>query len=271
MIEVNNLSFGYEEELVLKQVSFQIEKGSYVTIIGHNGSGKSTLARLLVGLLEKKEGQIKIDGLELTEENLAKIRQKIGIVFQNPDNQFIGSTVQDDIAFGLENICVAQQDMDRIIEQFASKVGMQDYLLKEPHNLSGGQKQRVAIAGVLAMNPSILVFDEATSMLDPKGREDIKELMLQLHDKDKQTIISITHDIEEVLQSNYVIVMNRGEVFQTGTPDEIFQNQEALVAIDLDVPFLIKFRNLLKQHGINVTGNTEREVVEALCQFKSKI
>ena len=182
LIEVKNLDFSYNEtKKVIKNISFDIKKGDYVTIIGHNGSGKSTLARLLIGLLEAKSGSIKIDGLELNEENVYKIREKIGIVFQNPDNQFIGSTVRDDIAFGLENHMIPQGDMDDIINKYAKEVGLEEFLDKEPTALSGGQKQRVAIAGVLAMNPDIIIFDEATSMLDPRGKKDIKDIMRKLH------------------------------------------------------------------------------------------
>ena len=171
IVEVKNLDFSYDQEnLAVKGVSFSVEKGTYTTIVGHNGSGKSTVAKLISGLLEKKSGDIIIDGLELNEENLQKIRGKIGIVFQNPDNQFIGSTVRDDIAFGLENHCVAQENMDEIINTYSAKVGMTDYLNSEPTRLSGGQKQRVAIAGVLAMKPEILIFDEATSRVRMRSR-----------------------------------------------------------------------------------------------------
>jgi energy-coupling factor transport system ATP-binding protein len=182
MIEVKNLNFSYDENSeTIDNVSFSVEKGTYTTIIGQNGSGKSTIAKLIAGLLEKKSGSIMIDGLELNLENLNQIRSKIGIVFQNPDNQFIGSTVRDDIAFGLENHCVAQEDMDDIIAANAKRVKMTKYLNQEPTRLSGGQKQRVAIAGVLAMKPEILIFDEATAMLDPQGKDEIKKVIMDLH------------------------------------------------------------------------------------------
>ena len=180
VIEVKDLCFSYNNEnLVLDGVSFNIEKGSYTTIIGHNGSGKSTLAKLLAGLLEAKSGEILIDGLKVNEENISDIRRRLGIVFQNPDNQFIGSTVRDDIAFGLENRLVPHEEMDGIIDEFAKEVGLTKFLDKEPTALSGGQKQRVAIAGVMAMRKEIIIFDEATSMLDPKGKSDIKKLCFQ--------------------------------------------------------------------------------------------
>ncbi len=177
-IEVKDLSYSYDKKhYAVNGASFNIEKGSYTTIIGHNGSGKSTIAKLMLGLLEKESGTIVIDGLELTLENLGEIRNRIGIVFQNPDNQFIGSTVRDDIAFGLENHCIEQAKMNGIIEEYASKVGMSDFLESEPTKLSGGQKQRVAIASVLAMGLDIIVFDEATSMLDPTGKSEINKLI----------------------------------------------------------------------------------------------
>ena len=202
IIDVDKLTFSYDEKTdAVHEVSFSIEKGQYCTIVGHNGSGKSTVAKLLTGLLEKKSGSIVIDGLELNIENLRKIRNKIGIVFQNPDNQFIGSTVRDDIAFGLENHCVEQVEMDPIIEEFSNRVGMHDYLNSEPTRLSGGQKQRVAIAGVLAMHPDIIIFDEATSMLDPQGKDEIKKVIMDLHKERNLTILSITHDIDEVTTS----------------------------------------------------------------------
>ena len=221
-VKVNNLSYSYDgEHDAVSNVSFNIEKGSYTTIIGHNGSGKSTIAKLLVGLLEKKNGTIMIEDLELNQDNLIKIRNKIGIVFQNPDNQFIGSTVRDDIAFGLENHCVEQKDMDPIINEYAAKVNMTEFLDSEPTHLSGGQKQRVAIAGVLAMHPDIIIFDESTSMLDPQGKDEIKKFIYHLHENKELTIISITHDIEEVSSSDHVIVMNDGKVVMDGKPDDV--------------------------------------------------
>ena len=225
-IEVKNCSFSYDNEKdAVKNISFSIEEGSYTTIIGHNGSGKSTIAKLLIGLLEKRNGEIIIDGLELNEKNLDEIRSKIGIVFQNPDNQFIGATVADDIAFGLENHLVESKEMDKIIQEFAKRVNMQEYLNREPQNLSGGQKQRVAIAGVLAMNPDIIIFDESTSMLDPKGKEEINELIREINELKKMTVISITHDIEEVVHSDHVIVMEKGKVAYDGSKEELFTNE----------------------------------------------
>ncbi|MBQ7891303.1 MAG: energy-coupling factor transporter ATPase [Erysipelotrichaceae bacterium] len=268
VIELKNVSFKYDEEYVVKNVSFSIEKGSYTTIIGHNGSGKSTIAKLIMGLLEKEKGQIFVDGLELNLENLYKIREKIGIVFQNPDNQFIGSTVRDDIAFGLENHCIPHEQMDPLILKFAEKVGMLNYLDSEPTKLSGGQKQRVAIAGVLAMYFNVIIFDEATSMLDPQGKKEINELIEEIHREKNITIVSITHDIEEAVKSDYVIVMDKGKVAMEGKPEEILLREKELIQMQLDIPFTLKFKNELKKQGVNVETNLKMEgMVDALCQL----
>ncbi|MEE3486692.1 MAG: energy-coupling factor transporter ATPase [Bulleidia sp.] len=273
IVEVKNLDFSYDQEnLAVKGVSFSVEKGTYTTIVGHNGSGKSTVAKLISGLLEKKSGDIIIDGLELNEENLQKIRGKIGIVFQNPDNQFIGSTVRDDIAFGLENHCVAQEDMDGIINTYSAKVGMTDYLNSEPTRLSGGQKQRVAIAGVLAMKPEILIFDEATSMLDPQGKDEIKKVIMDIHKESGLTILSITHDIDEVTTSDYVIAMHEGQVAMTGTPQEIFRNRKKLKEIQLDLPFSLKMEEALAEKGVVLEDSiTMKGLVDQLCRLHSKM
>lgn len=270
-LEVKNLCFSYEESenetLTIDGVSLCVEKGSYTTIIGHNGSGKSTLAKLIAGLLEPKSGEIIIDGTVLNDESLNDIRAKTGIVFQNPDNQFIGSTVRDDIAFGLENHCVPQEQMDDIIHTYAEKVGMLDYLDHEPSKLSGGQKQRVAIAGVLAMKPEMILFDEATSMLDPQGKKEIKQVINDLHHESGLTIVSITHDIDEVTQSDAVIAMDHGKVAMTGTPEEIFAREKELKKIQLDIPFARKMEKELKKYGVNA-GNamTIEGLVSDLCR-----
>lgn len=271
-INVEKLSFSYDKQnTILKQLSFHIEEGSYTTIIGHNGSGKSTIAKLLIGLLEKDEGSIYIQGIELKEETLQTIRSKIGVVFQNPDNQFIGATVADDIAFGLENHQVDPSKMEDIIQNFAHKVGMKQYLQQEPTKLSGGQKQRVAIAGVLAMTPSILIFDEATSMLDPKGKEEIKRLIKEIHQLHNITILSITHDMEEVAQSDHVIVLKQGSIVMEGKPEDIFLNDQQLKDLQLDIPFQWKLKQELEKQGIALSnGLTIEEVVDELCQLRLK-
>lgn len=272
IIDVDKLTFSYDEKTdAVHEVSFSIEKGQYCTIVGHNGSGKSTVAKLLTGLLEKKSGSIVIDGLELNIENLRKIRNKIGIVFQNPDNQFIGSTVRDDIAFGLENHCVEQVEMDPIIEEFSNRVGMHDYLNSEPTRLSGGQKQRVAIAGVLAMHPDIIIFDEATSMLDPQGKDEIKKVIMDLHKERNLTILSITHDIDEVTTSDYVLVMDDGQIILKGTPEEVFKKEEKLKETQFDLPYSMKLAKELDKLGVHIKDRMTTEgMVDELCQLHLK-
>lgn len=272
IIDVDKLTFSYDEKTdAVHEVSFSIEKGQYCTIVGHNGSGKSTVAKLLTGLLEKKSGSIVIDSLELNIENLRKIRNKIGIVFQNPDNQFIGSTVRDDIAFGLENHCVEQVEMDPIIEEFSNRVGMHDYLNSEPTRLSGGQKQRVAIAGVLAMHPDIIIFDEATSMLDPQGKDEIKKVIMDLHKERNLTILSITHDIDEVTTSDYVLVMDDGQIILKGTPEEVFKKEEKLKETQFDLPYSMKLAKELDKLGVHIKDRMTMEgMVDELCQLHLK-
>lgn len=271
-IEVSNLSFSYTEEgNTIQDVSFSIPKGSYTTIIGHNGSGKSTIAKLIIGLLKAQSGTIRILGTELTPETVYDLRSHVGIVFQNPDNQFIGSTVADDIAFGLENHCVPQEDMQALIEKSAASVGMSDFLQAEPTLLSGGQKQRVAIAGILAMTPDIIIFDESTSMLDPQGKASINAQIKRLHDEKNITILSITHDMEEVAQSQHVIVLNHGVVEMEGTPKEVFAQEAMLKKMQLDIPFALKFSKAMQKEGFSsIHALTLDEVVNQLCQLKSK-
>lgn len=272
-IKATNLTFSYDEQKnAVDGVSFVIEEGSYTTIIGHNGSGKSTIAKLLIGLLEKNDGHIYIDNLELNEDTLYEIRDKVGIVFQNPDNQFIGATVADDIAFGLENHQVESGKMEEIIQRFSQKVNMQKFLQSEPTKLSGGQKQRVAIAGVLAMSPSIIIFDEATSMLDPQGKAEINQLIQEIHEEMNVTIISITHDIEEVAHSDYVIVLDQGKKVLEGKPEQVLMQEQLLIDLKLDIPFALKFKHALEKENILIEACTTMEkVVDAICQLRSKM
>lgn len=267
-IEVSHVKFGYSKnQTIFSDLNLEVNVGEYVCIIGHNGSGKSTLAKILIGLNEIRDGEIKIFDQVLNEENLPSIRNEVGIIFQNPDNQFIGATVRDDIAFGLENHCVKHEDMEDIILEFAKKVNMVEFLDKEPGNLSGGQKQRVAIAGVLAMKPKLLIMDESTSMLDPKGKREIRELTSSLRKEDPNlTIVSITHDIEEALQSDRVIVINQGEVTLNGKPEEVFQDKEKLREIKLDIPFSYKLNEVLNKNGIKVSSLDFEGLVDELCQ-----
>lgn len=268
-LEIKNLSFGYDDStIVVDHISFSVAEGKFVSIIGHNGSGKSTLAKLIIGLLNKKEGNILVFGEELTQKTVNNIRKRIGIVFQNPDNQFISSTVEDDIAFGLENNQVSREEMVKLVNEYAQKVGMEQYLDKEPSNLSGGQKQRVAIAGVLAMTPDIVIFDEATSMLDPKGKGDIRDLIVKMRIANPEmTVLSITHDIEEAFLSDEVIVMNEGKLILKGTPEEVFASSEVLKEVSLSEPFFIKIKEKLVKVGYKVENCANfDDLVEYLCQ-----
>ena len=266
IIEVNHLSYKYNEtDVAINDVSFSIDAGKYVAIIGHNGSGKSTFAKLLMGLLEPNENSIKEFSITLDKKSVHQLRSRMGIVFQNPDNQFVGATVRDDLAFGLENRCIKREDMDAIINEYAEKVNMVEFLDKEPENLSGGQKQRVAIAGVLSMNPEIVIFDEATAMLDPKGKREIRETILKMkRENPNMTILSITHDIEEAYQADEVIAFNDGKVVFQGKPEEVLKDEKQLQDIGLDIPFVVSLRNKLEARGIKVDGKTVEEVVEQL-------
>ncbi len=274
-VRLEHLSYSYknddninEEDLTINDVNFDIYEGEYVALIGHNGSGKSTLAKLIIGLYVQLKGQIYIFDQEMNDYNVYELRRNLGIIFQNPDNQFIGSTVRDDIAFGLENDCIDTDTMKVLVDEFAEKVGMKEYLDKEPSNLSGGQKQRVAIAGALARKPKILIMDEATAMLDPKGRRDIRNLIKKMKDENPGlTIISITHDIDEAYQADKVIVLNKGKVFLSGTPEEVFEQSDKLLSIKLDIPFFHKLNKELKKEGINIDGvGTLEGLVQKLCR-----
>lgn len=269
-LNIKDLSFRYDSKsVVFSNLSLSLEEGEYVSIIGHNGSGKSTLAKLIIGLIEPQKGSISIFGEELDcrKENFYDLKKKVGIVFQNPDNQFIGTTVQDDIAFGLENHCVPHEEMDALINEYASEVGMIDYLDKEPSSLSGGQKQRVAIAGVLAMKPDIIIMDESTAMLDPKGKREIRELTSKIRKiNPKLTILSITHDIEEAFASDRVIVLNKGEIVYNDIPSNVFSHKEELKNMNLDIPFIYRMKEELNKVGIELTTNTEEGMVNELCQ-----
>lgn len=268
-IEVKNLKFSYNSnESTIDGLSFSIDAGKYVSILGHNGSGKSTLAKLLMGLLTPGSGEIYIDGELLNASSSGKLRQKMALVFQNPDNQFIGATVEDDVAFGLENRQVDQSKMHDIIFKYLKLVGMEEFYDKEPSNLSGGQKQRVAIAGALALNPEILILDEATAMLDPKGKKDINDIILSLRKENPNlTIISITHDVNEALFSDEIILISSGKVSKCGTPDEIFSDEQTINEHMLIYPFIYKFRKELIALGYNAENcKTMEELVELICR-----
>lgn len=260
-IEVNKLSFSYNQKrMILNEVDLHVNKGEWIAILGHNGSGKSTLAKTLVGLLEPTSGEVKIDGIQLTEESHMDLRKRIGIVFQNPDNQFVGVTVYDDIAFGMENLCFSPETMKKNIAFYAEKVGMSNYLDKEPSQLSGGQKQRVAIAGILAMQTEIIIFDEATSMLDPYAREDLMNYIKELH-KEGLTIIMITHEIEEALLADRLFVLKNGAVFQDGIASNLMRDPQVFQDAYLELPMALQIANELGDSDL------EKDMGEFLWQY----
>lgn len=269
VVEFEDIYFSYTKDTkILKGINFQIFDNEYVCIIGHNGSGKSTISKILAGLLKPQSGSIKLFGEEITAKNVKHLRNNIGIVFQNPDNQFVGLTVEDDIAFGLENRKVPTNEMGKIIELAAKSIGVSNLLNKEPTELSGGQKQKVAIAGILAINPKVIIFDESTSMLDPKAKNELKELIVDLRDKINKTIISITHDMEEVINADKVIIINGGNVHCIGSPSEVFLQDNNLASLNLDFPFTLKLSTKLKEKGINVEPTLYKE--NFIKQWKSK-
>ena len=227
MIKVKNLKFKYQgsDKLALDDVSVEIPRGSYVAILGHNGSGKSTFSKLISALYKPTSGQIYIDGIMIKKTSLREIRNKIGVIFQNPDNQFIGSTVEDDLAFGLENSNMNRDEMKKIIHELIKKVDMEEFLEREPNTLSGGQKQRVAIASVLALNPEIIIFDEATSMLDPKGKHDVLNIISEIKKTRTKTLISITHDMDEAIMADYCLIFSKGKIIAFGDPKDILNNK----------------------------------------------
>ena len=271
IIDVKNLSFRYKESQEyydVKDITFHVKRGEWLSIVGHNGSGKSTTVRLIDGLLETESGEIVIDGQRLTEENVWNIRRQIGMVFQNPDNQFVGATVEDDVAFGLENQGLSRQEMKKRVEEALDLVGMLDFKKREPARLSGGQKQRVAIAGVVALRPAILILDEATSMLDPEGRRELIETVKGIRKDYDMTVISITHDLEEVAMSDRVLVLKKGEIESTSSPRELFSRND-LDQIGLDDPFANQLKHSLSQNGYDLPGNylTESELEDKLWEL----
>ena len=269
-IFLKDLSFSYIENgpLNIKEITLDIKRGQSVAIIGHNGSGKSTLAKLIDGILVQKSGDIFIFGVKMTDDNVLLLRRDIALVFQNPDSQFIGATVRDDIAFGLENECVDPKAMPQMIEECAKKVGMEEYLDREPCNLSGGQKQRVAIAGAIARKSSILILDEASAMLDPKGKSELRALIKKTREENPDlTVLNITHELEDASVSDRVIVLNAGKVVLDGTPFEVFSHVEELKGMRLDIPFVQKLKQSLSVRGISFAEiNSDEDLLNALCQ-----
>lgn len=268
VISINNVSFRYQgqESYALKDVSFDVSEGEWLAVVGHNGSGKSTLAKILNALHFPESGNVTVQDTSLSEETIWDIRRLVGMVFQNPDNQFVGSTVQDDVAFGLENNGIPHDEMIKRVKDSLERVHMADFLDQEPHHLSGGQKQRVAIAGVIALRPKVIILDEATSMLDPLGREEVLRTVREIKNEQGLTVISITHDLEEAAKADRIVVMNKGQVFTEGSPEDIFKLEEELIKLGLDIPFQIKMANALKDKGLGISKSylTDEELVNEL-------
>ena len=271
IIEVKDLSFRYKEDqgyYDVNRITFHVKCGEWLSIVGHNGSGKSTTIRLIDGLLEAESGEIWIDGQLLSSENVWDLRRQIGMVFQNPDNQFVGATVEDDVAFGLENQGLPREEMKKRVAESLELVGMLDFKKREPARLSGGQKQRVAIAGVVALRPAILILDEATSMLDPEGRRELIQTVQEIRKDYQMTVVSITHDLEEVAMSDRVLVMKKGQVESTSSPRELFSRDD-LDQIGLDEPFTNQLRESLRETGYQLPDGylTEGELEDKLWEL----
>ena len=268
ILSLKNITFTYTPEEAnsknaVEDVSFSVYEGEWIAIVGHNGSGKSTLARIINGLLFPQQGAVNVLAQPMNEDNLWDIRSQMGMVFQNPDNQFVGATVQDDVAFALENNGVPYEDMVARVHTALAQVKMDQFLDHEPQHLSGGQKQRVAIAGALALRPRILILDEATSMLDPQGRAEVLATVRKLREETGLTVLSITHDLEEAMMADRLLFMNGGKKFAEGTPQQIFDLGDELVKLGLDLPFPIKMAKLLQAQGVSLQGGymTEEELV----------
>lgn len=272
LIELEQVTYRYpeQEQPALRNVSLSIHSQEWVAIVGHNGSGKSTLTKLFNGLLLPEEGTVTVNETfsSAVQEQLWEMRRAIGIVFQNPDNQFVGTTVRDDVAFALENWGVPREEMVRRIDDSLARVGLTDFVDREPHQLSGGQKQRVAIASALAMRPDVLVLDEATSMLDPIARTEVMSTVQELYEQHPMAVVAITHELDEVLRASRVIVMDAGQIVLEGTPQEVFAQSAFLEQIGLDVPFVVRVQEQLSARGLTYEDTIldERDLVNRLCQ-----
>ncbi len=276
IISARNVAFRYEsaqEEapFVVRQLDLSIEKGSFVSVIGHNGSGKSTLAKLCNALLAPSEGVLTVCGFDTRDGHVVwEIRSRVGMVFQNPDNQIVGTTVEEDVAFGLENLGVAPEEMRGRIDESLRAVKMESFADRQPHRLSGGQKQRVAIAGIIAMRPSVIILDEATAMLDPQGRKEVLALVRRLNREEGITILNITHFPEETVDSDRVIVMHAGAVLLDGPPSVVYREVERLQAVGLDVPLASRLRHKLAAQGVQIAPVLhQEELVDELCRLLS--
>ena len=275
LIEIQNVSYAYEDAAAkaLNNVSLTINDGEFVAVVGHNGSGKSTLAKHLNALLLPTEGKVLVDGMDTADEaDTLSIRQRVGMVFQNPDNQLVTTIVEEDVAFGPENIGVPGNEIRTRVDRALAAVGMEKYAHSAPNMLSGGQKQRIAIAGMLAMQPKVLVLDEATAMLDPKGRRDIIDLVTKLHRENGITVVMITQYMEEAIGADRVAVMSGGELILDGTPKEVFSQDELLHKHRLDVPVMQQLANRLNARGANLPKSilSVEEMAQAICQSLSK-
>ncbi len=274
-IEIRDLHFAYEGEEALSGISLSIEKGEFVAILGHNGSGKSTLAKLLTMVIDDYEtlsGSIKIDGIEIADESISdediySVRRRVGMVFQNPDNQIVATVVEEDVAFGPENLGIEREEIRRRVDEALSAVGMTEYAKHEPHRLSGGQKQRVAIAGILAMHPECVIFDESTAMLDPIGRRDVNAAMEKLN-REGITVINITHYMDEAVRASRVVVLDDGRVILDGVPSDIFKNSERLRASGLDLTQSAELAEKLSLSGIRLSGDvsTPERLADAIME-----
>jgi energy-coupling factor transport system ATP-binding protein len=272
IIELQHVAFRYEESLTkdtLDDISLAVKEGEWITLIGPNGSGKSTLIKVINGLIIPDAGEVIIDDIPLNKETLYEGRKKVGMVFQNPENQFVGSTVEDDVAFGLENLAMEREEMKVRVKDALERVEMWDLKERAPANLSGGQKQRVAIAGIIAARPNIIILDEATSMLDPQGRQEVLATVKDIKQEDNLTVISITHDINEALESDRIFVMNEGQIVDQGPPEEILAYGERLIDLGLEVPFSETLKNSLRKVGFSVPDNylNEEEMMDWLWTY----
>lgn len=274
ILKVENVSFSYDKlNNAVKNVSLSIDEGEYIAIIGHNGSGKSTLSKLFNGLLKPDEGKIEVDGFStLEKKDVFEIRKRVGVVFQNPDNQLVASIVEDDVAFGPENLGIDRKEIGERIDFALSSVGMEKYRHSSPTRLSGGQKQRIAIAGVLALKPKILVLDESTAMLDPKGRKEVLDVVKKLNKEQGVTVIAVTHYMDEIIHADRVFVMSGGEVAFSGKPEEIFKHKDKLKSLGLELPFSAYLAQKLIDRGVNLPDGilTKERLAEELCALKLK-
>lgn len=271
MIEYQGVSYAYGEEgeQALSRVEFSVRKGEFIAVIGHNGSGKSTLAKLTNALYTPTEGKVLLEGMDTSvQENVLKIRQKAGMVFQNPDNQMVTTIVEEDVAFGPENLGVEPAEIRRRVDEALSTVRMGKYAGAAPNMLSGGQKQRIAIAGILAMKPDVIILDEPTAMLDPAGRKDVLETVQRLNKEEGMTVLLITHFMEEAALADRIVVVNDGKIAFSGTPSEIFAREEELTVLGLDVPLSVQLMHQLKEAGVPVRDViTDEEIVDELCRL----